>query len=337
MHPLQLLRLVAALGLALAWPSAASAHAAKVVGPGDSIQAAVDAARPGDTILVHGTHRENVAVQTDGLKLRGRDAVLLPPATPSAHACFDPTGPGEAVHGICVIGDVDFETGSVSRYVERVSVTGFTARGYPGAGLVAVGARDTTFAHNRVAGSEDGIASASSIGTSVLGNELTGGRFGTRVFSDADAVVAANSLHDNCVGAFVLDARDTQVLANAVTRNTRACAGDEDFPALSGLGVGLVGAMATTVTGNWITGNVPRGETAGGGGVAAIASPDGTPLIGNRVRGNVLRGNEPDLSWDGSGTGNVFTPNVCRTSVPAGLCPAGIAVARPLDIAGRGG
>jgi hypothetical protein len=32
------------------------------VGPGQSIQAAVDAAGPGDTIVVTGRHRDNVAV-----------------------------------------------------------------------------------------------------------------------------------------------------------------------------------------------------------------------------------------------------------------------------------
>src|SRR4051812_17976373 len=42
-----------------------------VVGPGDSIQRAVDSARRGDTILVFGAHRENVVVGKDGLTLRG--------------------------------------------------------------------------------------------------------------------------------------------------------------------------------------------------------------------------------------------------------------------------
>jgi len=80
---------LAALVLMLAaWPAAARADRATVVGRGESIQAAVDAANPGDTILVFGTHRENVAIQTDGLTLRGVGAVILPPAKPAPHACF---------------------------------------------------------------------------------------------------------------------------------------------------------------------------------------------------------------------------------------------------------
>jgi hypothetical protein len=38
------------------------------------------------------------------------------------------------------------------------------------------------------------------------------------------------------------------------------------------------------------------------------------------VHGNIIRLNQPDLFWDGSGTGNLFQGNVCRTSSPAALC-----------------
>jgi parallel beta-helix repeat protein len=317
---------LAALMLALAWAGPARAQRATIVGAGGSIQAAVDAAHPGDTILVFGTHRENVAVQTDRVALRGVGAVLLEPAMPTAHACFDPTEVGEAVHGICVIGDVDFDTGQVSRYVKGVSVSGFTIRGFVGSGLLAVGARDTTFKGNVATGNDDGIRSSSSIGTQVVANQASGGRFGVRVFSSVGGNIVGNTLRDNCVGAFVLSspfgvAGDLRMTANVVRNNTRACPADEDFDALSGIGVGLVGAARTTIVGNLITGNVPGGETAASGGVVAIASPDGTSLTGNVVRGNVILGNDPDIVWDGTGTGNVFRPNVCAASTPAALCP----------------
>jgi hypothetical protein len=117
-----------------------SAQAAKtkvVVGPGDSIQAAVDAARPGDTILVKGRHRENVAITTDGITLRGLSAVLEPAATPTQNACLDPNAP-EDVNGICILGDVNFQTGKVIREIRDVTVSGFTVRGFS-EGIVAVG------------------------------------------------------------------------------------------------------------------------------------------------------------------------------------------------------
>ena len=138
--PRSLVVLLAAMLTVLMWASVAQARHAAVVGPGDSIQGAVDAAEPGDTILVFGTHRENVAIETDGLSLRGVGAVIRPPATPAVHGCFDPTQVGEAVHGICAVGDVDFDTGEVSRYVEGVTVSGFTIRGFTGFGVAATAA-----------------------------------------------------------------------------------------------------------------------------------------------------------------------------------------------------
>src|SRR3954470_23728490 len=55
--------IAAAVAVPLFLPSLASA-AVHQVGPGDSIQAAVDAASPGDTIVVRGVHDENTAVTT---------------------------------------------------------------------------------------------------------------------------------------------------------------------------------------------------------------------------------------------------------------------------------
>jgi hypothetical protein len=312
--------LVMALIAGLAAPAAAQAHGTTVVGPGQSIQAAVDAARPGDTLVVSGAHRENVAIQTDHLTLRGAGAVLLSPATPTPHACFEPAEAGEAIHGICVIGDVDFDAAEVSRYVKGVTVSGFTIRGFPGSALAAVGARDTTFTGNVATGNVDGFRSTASIGTSVLANRASGGHFGVRVASSVGDRVVANMLRDDCAGAFVLStpagvAGDLHISGNAVDHNTRACPADEDFPALSGIGVGLLGTTGVT-----ITGNVPGGETAANGGVVALASPDGTPLTGTVVRGNLIRDNDPDILWDETGTGNVFEPNVCDSSSPVAVC-----------------
>ena len=72
----------AAFGVVFASP--AGAAAAVVVHPGQSIQAAVDAAAPGTTIIVQrGTYAENVEITTDGIKLLGNGATLVPPANPA--------------------------------------------------------------------------------------------------------------------------------------------------------------------------------------------------------------------------------------------------------------
>src|SRR5215218_3135294 len=75
------LTLLVASGLALAAGAGSAAADSPVVGPGESIQAAVNAADPGDTIVVKRVHREDVVIRKDGIKLRGEDsAVIKPPA-----------------------------------------------------------------------------------------------------------------------------------------------------------------------------------------------------------------------------------------------------------------
>src|SRR5262249_43277648 len=137
-----------------------------VVGPGESIQAAVDAARPGDTIVVTGRHRENVAVTTDGITLRGAGAVLEPAATPTQNAGLDPSTPAD-VDGICVLGEV-------IREVRDVTISGFTIRGFS-EGIVAVGAHHATFERNVALDNEGyGITAFISTGTRMLFNRASG-------------------------------------------------------------------------------------------------------------------------------------------------------------------
>ena len=321
--------LVAALAALALVPAAAGARQpATVVRAGESIQSAVDAADPGDTILVFGAHRENVAVQTDGLTLRGVGAVILPPDTPTPHACFDPSEVDEAVHGICVIGELDFDTREVVRRVEDVTVTGFTVRGFTGSGLVAVAAHDTTFRGNVATDNGDAeISAAQATDTRVLANRASGGRFGVFLTESRGGRVVGNLVHDNCVGLFALDlgsgsSGDFLIAANRIRHNTRACPANEDFPELSGLGVALLGGAHNTVVANVITGNLPAvgAGTAVSAGVAVITSPAGPPPTNTVVRRNVIHGNDPDLLWDDSGAGNVLAPNLCGTSIPVGLC-----------------
>src|SRR3954453_752848 len=324
---------IAALTVTLVgWAGTAQAHRGTVVGPGDSIQAAVDAAHTGDVIRVVGEHRENVVIQKDGLTLRGAGATILPPATPAAHACFDATVPGETVKGICVSGDIDFDTGAVSRVVSNVTVSGFTVRDFTGAGIAAIAARDTILKGNIATDNgEGGIAAIVSTGTRMLFNRASGGdaaafsvvlsptadatlfaneardsRLGIRINDAQHGRIVGNSMHDNCVGVLVAAAPgaagDLRIAANHIRRNTRACPANADFPALSGAGVALFGATGNTIIGNLITANVPTGETLAGGGVAVMGGS--TPSTGNVVKGNRILRNDPDLFWDETGTGN---------------------------------
>jgi parallel beta-helix repeat protein len=349
---LRLVVLAALLVVLVAGTGSAQAATKVVVGPGDSIQAAVDAAQPGDTIVVKGRHRENVAITTDGITLRGLGAALEPAATPAQNACFDPSAPADVI-GICVVGDVNFDTGEVMREVHDVTVSGFTIHGFS-FGIGALGTHDATLEHNVATGNaEYGITAFSSTGTRMLfnrasdsgeagfyigdspaadatliGNDSSGNLFGILIRNALHGKAAANSLHGNCAGVGVLadlpgPAGLFHLTGNLIRNNTKACAASEELPfPLSGVGVALLGANGVKIDGNLITGNVPSADTNFSGGVV-VASGLGDPATApadNRVHGNRILHNDPDVFWDGTGSGNSFRGNICRTSTPAGLC-----------------
>jgi pectin methylesterase-like acyl-CoA thioesterase len=161
---------LAALAVAVATlcspDSAGAAGTTHVVRPGQSIQAAIDAARPGDKIVGRpGTYAEQLTVATSGLRLVGTGAVLVPPPATVTNLCTGLAGAGTGA-GICVTGrDVVLapfvaehrRVLSVGARVEDVSITGFAVRGFSGPSVALVGARDGRVVHNLLV---DGDATA---------------------------------------------------------------------------------------------------------------------------------------------------------------------------------
>src|SRR5918992_914866 len=105
------LTVLVASGVALATAIGSAQAANKVVGPGESIQKAVNAADPGDTIVVRGVHREDVIITKNGIKLRGEgDAVIEAPARAGSPCSKF----GGVLVAICVVGDFSPETGEIT-------------------------------------------------------------------------------------------------------------------------------------------------------------------------------------------------------------------------------
>ena len=194
--------------------SAGAAARIHIVRPGQSIQAAIDAARPGDRIVVRpGTYAEQLTVATNGLRLDGTGAVLVPPPVKETNLCTGLAGAGTQA-GICVTGrDVVLapfvaehrRVLSVGQRVEDVSITGFAVRGFSGPNIALVGARDGRVDHNLlVDGDAYGVISAGSEGTRITGNIVWGGsalRFiGICVDDVAPALVARNLVSEYDVG-----------------------------------------------------------------------------------------------------------------------------------------
>src|SRR5215213_9616173 len=248
--------LLVASGLVLAVGVGSATAESSVVGPGESIQKAINAADPGDTIVVRGIHHEDVIIRKNGIKLRGIDgAVIETPAGAKADSLCSRVSKPTA---ICVLGDVHLEPGELEITgppVSDVSVSGFTLRGLKdkdGLRIDATYTRNTTIVGNRVIGNgAQAIGVAGSVNTTVAKNHVIGGpspetdadglvvefssrttlvnnvlrsypedQFALEVLEESsDTTIAGNDLVGNWVGVLVDGAPATKILSNDISRS----------------------------------------------------------------------------------------------------------------------
>jgi parallel beta-helix repeat protein len=250
------LTLLVASGVVLGAGIGSAGAQSSVVGPGESIQKAINAADPGDTIVVRGVHREDVVIRKNGIKLRGEDAVIQAPTRAKADSpCSKAFGP----EAICVLGDANIKTDKLEgQRVSDVSVSGFTIRGFKIGGTVGndafvidvIGARNATVVRNRTIGNvAGGINAFGSINTTVAKNHVIGspktdaegifvgvssrttvvkndvrsmpeGHVAIEVLEGIDTTVAGNDLIDNWVGVGVFEnSTGTKILSNDISRS----------------------------------------------------------------------------------------------------------------------
>lgn len=344
---------------ATAGPASAAPSSTITVSPGQSIQAAVDAASPGATILIApGTYHEAVQIRKDGLTVQGSPGTVLEPPASSGSLC---TMLNQGMSGICILAkSVNPETGQVLIPVRNDTVRGLTVRDFPADGVFGYGTANmvvqgvhavdnasygisrfvstgTNFSGNRASGSGEAgfyVGDSPDASTVVTGNVATGNQFGVFVRHARGVRVQGNSLTGNCVGLLVLDdgqeggAGNVQVRGNLVRSNNKFCAGTDESPPLSGIGIALVGATDSLVSGNVSIGNNSNEGAVPGGGIVLLSAAEitgGSDLANDVISHNVALANRPnDIFWDGSGSGTVSFPgNVCRTSQPAWICRAG--------------
>ncbi|MFC9929022.1 nitrous oxide reductase family maturation protein NosD [Streptomyces sp. NPDC127190] len=340
----------------LAAAPASAAHRTLVVRPGESIQKAVNAAQPGDTVLVlAGTYRESVKLTTPGLTLRGMGSrtVLQPAAQKTTASRMAEKSCAEQGNGICVVG-------AKNQPVQDVTVAHLTVRGFSRIGVMAVGAdhltvrgvtsekngqwgiaeerstrsvyRDDIARDNGDAGLflantvKDEAGATDTRGTVIERNLLEGNRIGVTVRRLRNLTVADNSVTGNCAGVFVVGdenkpkAGALTVSDNRIEKNNKYCEKTARLAFLQGSGIVLTGAEDTEVTRNLITGN--SGKSPLSGGIVLFKSFVGVTSERNRISGNTLSENGPaDLvNQEATKSGNTFQSNSCRTSKPAGLC-----------------
>ena len=236
--------LAAALVLAAlpAGTAAARGSTTQLVNPGQSIQAAVDRARSGDTIrLGAGTFSEAVCVDGKALRIVGAGAgrttitwpdwgqgAPLPEVAPNAcwtaHERSDaegnPTTLADDVSGLFFLNPDG-----------PVAVSGISTRNHPASGIVAWGADGFDVRATSGTGHERyGISAADSTNVSITANVEKGvdrgapwyagtGGIGLGDSNGANARITANWVEGYNLGIFIRESRGGRITGNTVTGN----------------------------------------------------------------------------------------------------------------------
>src|ERR671920_278614 len=296
------LTVLVASGVVLAAGIGSAGAQSSVVGPGESIQKAINAAEPGDTIVVRGVHREDVVIRKDGIKLRGDDDAVIeaPPSAKADSPCSKFVGGPEA---ICVLGDFNPETGEVHERVSDMSVSGFTFRGFNDKDAFAVidvvAARNATFVGNRLTGNAasgiTGITVGLSVDTTIAKNHVIGSPktegSGIIVEASSRTTVAGNDLIGNRFGMILIDSTETKIRSNEITDSIAS------------------GTLILGSTGNKIVSNDIRRPGEAG---IAIFVPERVSNAG-KVVGNRISGGEWGILLQ-IANGGTFTGNTIRNN-----------------------
>ncbi|WP_329407465.1 right-handed parallel beta-helix repeat-containing protein [Streptomyces sp. NBC_00704] len=252
----------ALLGTGLGAAPPAAAHRIHLVKPGESIQKAVDAAQPGDTVLLSpGVHHESVTVSTPGLTLRGMGGrtVLEPaadaaqttgtaktpstakaPGTAKTPRTVEPAAVGACAaggNGICIVGTGGDRVEDVT--VAALTVSGFTRNGVYAAATDHLTVRNVTAVKNGVWGiAQEGSVRGVFRGNTARDNGDAGLFLANSVSQEQGAtdtdgtVVERNRLEGNRIGVTVRRLRNLTVAHNHLTGNCAAVfvVGDENKP-----------------------------------------------------------------------------------------------------------
>jgi parallel beta-helix repeat protein len=282
-----------------------------VVNEGESIQAAVDRAQPGDTVQVMpGLYRQEVLVQTESLTLEGV-------VDGDQRAVLD----GEASRANAVLAVGDYFTITGLRMINYTS-NGATVQGTTGAifrdlitentgeyGIFPILSTNVLVEHSVTSGVNDtGIYVGQSRDIVVRENEAFGNVSGIEIENSVNALVENNYAHDNTAGILVFilpgktatEAADTRIVNNRIENNNLAnFARPEMTVSLvpAGSGILILSADTTEVTGNTFAGNKSFA-------VALVALTDFPGFFGEQTAWDIPV--VPENNWV---HGNLYTNN----------------------------
>ncbi|GEO05292.1 hypothetical protein AAE02nite_29560 [Adhaeribacter aerolatus] len=332
-----------------------------IVSAGGSIQAAVNAAQPGDIIMIKpGVYKEAILVDKANITLRGSEGVII-------------QNPGDADDGIRVTANGDgFKLYHVTiRDFEENGVFMIRADDYVFShvttincgeyGLFPIASNGGLIEHCVASGHTDsGIYIGQCQDTELYHNKTYENVIGLEIENCSKVVASFNQSYNNSAGLLVVllpglrvtTSTDILLSHNQVNNNNHVNfsepgGGFENFVP-TGSGILIVGTDNTRVVQNHVMNNNFLGiavvSTRLLGGLAGLPpeafsliepNPDYTQVIKNVVKNN---GSAPptlpipipgvDLLWDGSGTHNCWRDNIYNTSYPANLPTCAVSFAK---------
>ncbi|WP_165978056.1 right-handed parallel beta-helix repeat-containing protein [Actinomadura darangshiensis] len=318
-----------------------------VVKPGHSVQAAVDRAKPGDTIRLKAGHYAGGILVRKRLTIRGEGNKTVVSPGHRDHCAKA----GAAGMGICVIGRAkhpvkgvtirnltvrDFKgTGVHGMYTDRLAVMAVLAKKNGEYGIAEYRSTRGSFRWNWTLDNAEDAGlyvgdTANAHGTAVAWNHSSGNTLGVLVRHAHHVKVHDNEITANCVGVALIDdgqkggQGQNTVWKNKISKNNRKCGAHGPVPPFSGTGILLFGGSRNTVEKNTVKGN--RGKLPYSGGIVlfpGVAPEHGSarPARHNLIKANTVRGNAPYDLVDKSGSKtNRFHHNKCKTSSPRSLC-----------------
>jgi parallel beta-helix repeat protein len=343
---------VGALCVALLLGAPPAAAEVLRVASGESLQDALDKAKPGDVVEVEpGTYREALTVDTPDITLRG---IVRGDARPVLE------GGGELNDGVIASGSPFRMSGFRIQHYKGNGVSTQRVRGVHLEDLVVddtglygvypILSQDITVTHCTITRIRDAaIYVGESRRALVAYNEVHGNVAGIEIENTNDAEVRDNLVYDNTAGIliFVLPlklqkfGRRSYVHRNWVVRNNTPNFGDPEsvvgrLP--HGVGILVMAADDTGVEGNWVKHNDSYGIGVQGLGrrdsmrdLFLEPRTDRVRVGANYLYRNGLQphpkvverwGRGADLMWDGRGRGNCFTPHPHATMAgkPAPPC-----------------
>ena len=240
-----------------------------LVNPGQSIQAAVDRAAPGDVVQVMpGTYHEAVLVQTDSLTLQG---VVQSDQRPTLD------GQNQLANGVLAVGNYFTVDGF---HIVNYTSNGATVQGTTGpifrdliidktgeCGIFPILSTNVVVENSVVSGANDtGIYVGQSRGITVTHNEAFANVSGFEIENSVDAVVENNYSHDNTGGILVFllpgktatEGSHVRVANNRIENNNGANFSRPEMIVHivpPGTGMLIISADATEVTGNMFKDN----------------------------------------------------------------------------------